>query len=71
MAGTFGSVIKDRQLQKTGVMNELIGLGIATAVGFCYGVFVCIFSDTYGITEWPSSEMISRFVIEKHYLDNY
>lgn len=60
MAGTFGSVIRDRRLQMTGVRNELIGLGIATAVGFCYGIIICSATDKYGINEWPSSEMVSR-----------
>lgn len=60
MAGTFGSVIRDRKLQITGVMNELVGLGIATAVGFGYGVIICSSTDKYGINEWPSPEMLSR-----------
>lgn len=62
MAGTFGSVIRDRKLQMLGVRNEIIGLGIATAVGFGYGIIICSITDKYGppINEWPSSEMVSR-----------
>lgn len=60
MAGTFGRVIQDKLLQKIGVQNELIGLGIATLVGFCYGSVICIVTDKYGVHEWPTYEMISR-----------
>jgi len=60
MAGTFGSIIRDKHLQKTGVQNELIGLGIATLVGFCYGSIICILTDKYGTNDWPTYEMYSR-----------
>ncbi|ENN79754.1 hypothetical protein HUJ04_003836 [Dendroctonus ponderosae] len=60
MAGTFGSVIQDKHLKKTGVQNELIGLGIATVVGFCYGCVICIATDKYGMSDWPTYEMYSR-----------
>lgn len=60
MAGTFGSVIQDRKLQKIGVLNELIGLGIATAVGFCYGTISTSLTDKYGDNDWPTNEMASR-----------
>lgn len=60
MAGTFGSVIGDAKLQKTGVQNEVISLGIATLIGFCYGVIICLATDKYGDTNWPTYEMTSR-----------
>ncbi|XP_066152132.1 uncharacterized protein [Euwallacea fornicatus] len=60
MAGTFGSIIRDKHLQKNGVQNELIGLGIATVVGFCYGSIICLFTDKYGMEDWPTKEMYSR-----------
>ncbi|KAL1517185.1 hypothetical protein ABEB36_000982 [Hypothenemus hampei] len=60
MAGTFGSVIGDKHLQKIGVRNELIGLGVATLVGFVYGTIVCLCTDKYGNTDWPTYEMYSR-----------
>lgn len=63
MAGTFGSVIQDKKLQKMGVLNELIGLGIASGVGFCYGTFSTSFTDKYGDTDWPTYEMVSRYFI--------
>ncbi|KAJ8922429.1 hypothetical protein NQ315_004375 [Exocentrus adspersus] len=60
MAGTFGSIIQHRRLRQTGVQNELIGLGIATLVGFCYGAFICVITDKYGNQTWPTTEMLSR-----------
>lgn len=60
MAGTFGSVIRDKKLQKMGVQNELLGLGIAVLVGFCSGSIICFSTDRYGENDWPTAEMISR-----------
>ncbi|XP_018572228.1 uncharacterized protein LOC108911715 [Anoplophora glabripennis] len=60
MAATFGSVIKHKRLTKIGVQNELIGLGIATVVGFCYGTLICLLTDKYGNHTWPTYEMLSR-----------
>ncbi|XP_050311686.1 uncharacterized protein LOC126747220 [Anthonomus grandis grandis] len=59
MAGTFGSVIRDKHLQKVGVKNELIGLGIATLVGFFYGTIICLSTDRYGTSDWPTYQMYS------------
>ncbi|KAJ8979768.1 hypothetical protein NQ317_015245 [Molorchus minor] len=59
MAGTFGSVIEHRRLLKIGVQNELIGLGMATVVGFCYGSLICLITDKYGNQTWPTYEMLS------------
>lgn len=61
MAGTFGRVIQDKELQKIGVLNELLGVGLATAIGFCYGVIITSFTDRYGDGDWPTYEMTSRY----------
>ncbi|KAG8227135.1 hypothetical protein J437_LFUL001679, partial [Ladona fulva] len=66
LAGTFGAVIQDRNLQKIGVFNELLGLTLCIAVGFIFGLIVGLSSDHYSYssaTLWPTSEMISRGVI--------
>lgn len=60
MAGTFGSVIGDSKLQIMGVQNEIIGLSIATLIGFCYGAIICGTTDKYGDSNWPTYEMTSR-----------
>lgn len=60
MAGTFGTVIRDKILLKMGVRGELIGLGIAVIVGFCCGSIICLSVDRYGENDWPTAEMISR-----------
>nr|CAD7203222.1 unnamed protein product [Timema douglasi] len=56
MAGTFGTVIGDRSLQKMGVLNELFGLGISLVVGFLYGILMGL----TGQGDWPTMEMTSR-----------
>ena len=38
LAATFATVIKDRKLQYIGFTNELIGICIATLVGFFFGL---------------------------------
>ncbi|XP_044766424.1 uncharacterized protein LOC123322545 [Coccinella septempunctata] len=60
MAATFGNIIRDTHLKKIGVQNELLGLGVATLVGFCYGTITCILTDKYGNQEWPTYEITSR-----------
>nr|CAH7763133.1 unnamed protein product [Callosobruchus chinensis] len=64
LAGTFGFVIQHRHLMKMGVQNELIGLGIANLVGFCYGCLICSITEWYGSLggthDWPTYEMTSR-----------
>lgn len=62
MAGTFGSVIHNKSLQKIGVQNELFGLGLATFVGFVYGTIICLITDKYGNQDWPTYEMTSRYI---------
>lgn len=60
MAATFGNVIRNTHLKKIGVQNELLGLGVATLVGFCYGTITCLLTDKYGSQEWPTNEITSR-----------
>lgn len=62
MAGTFGTVIGDSKLQKMGVQNEIISLSIATLIGFCYGAILCMATDKYGDSNWPTYEMTSRYL---------
>lgn len=63
IAATFGTVIKDGQLTKLGVVNELIGISIATIVGFVFGIFVGCIDEKYGIGEGLTNEMLSRLVV--------
>ncbi|XP_045464846.1 uncharacterized protein LOC123674056 [Harmonia axyridis] len=60
MAATFGYVIRNTNLKSIGVKNALLGLGVATLVGFCYGTITCIITDKYGNQEWPTYEITSR-----------
>lgn len=68
IAAIFGTVIKDRKLQVLGVMNECIGLLIATLTGFLFGVFVCSIDEKYGIGEGLTEEMLSRCELHSLYV---
>lgn len=68
IAAIFGTVIKDRKLQVLGVMNECIGLLIATLTGFLFGVIVCSFDEKYGIGEGLTEEMLSRCELHSLYV---
>lgn len=60
IAATFGTVIKDRSLRVMGVVNELIGIFMATLVGFIFGIIVCSLDDRYGVGEGLTNEILSR-----------
>uniref|UniRef100_A0A336LZL7 CSON006277 protein n=1 Tax=Culicoides sonorensis TaxID=179676 RepID=A0A336LZL7_CULSO len=60
LAATFGTVIKDRSLQSMGVINEFIGIFMATLVGFIFGIIICSLDDRYGVGEGLTNEILSR-----------
>ncbi|XP_022228217.2 uncharacterized protein LOC111078000 [Drosophila obscura] len=60
IAAIFGTVIEDRSLRRLGMLNELIGILIATLVGFLFGLVVCTTDKKYGIGEGLTEEMLSR-----------
>ncbi|XP_059609450.1 uncharacterized protein LOC132256880 [Phlebotomus argentipes] len=60
VAATFGTVIKDRNLTKLGVTNELLGILLSILVGFSFGLIVCIFDGYYGLQKGLTPEMLSR-----------
>ncbi|KAH8249033.1 hypothetical protein KR032_005328 [Drosophila birchii] len=60
IAAIFGTVIQDRSLRKLGMLNELIGILMATLVGFLFGLVVCTTDQKYGIGEGLTEEMLSR-----------
>ncbi|ELU08060.1 hypothetical protein CAPTEDRAFT_213394 [Capitella teleta] len=64
LGGTFGLVIKHRDLCRLGVTNELIGLSICLVVGFIFGLITAAANANgafWGSTDtWPTAEMSSR-----------
>ena len=76
LAGVFGSVVIDSKLRNLGIVNELISLFICILIGmkvtketsmyngvclcFVMCLVVCPWIEGYGVTEWPTREMISR-----------
>lgn len=60
IAAIFGTVIEERSLRRLGMRNELIGILLATLVGFLFGLVVCTTDKKYGIGEGLTEEMLSR-----------
>lgn len=61
IAAIFGTVIKDGKLKCIGVVNEFIGIAIATTVGFLFGLILCGIDDRYADKDKGlTSEMLSR-----------
>ncbi|XP_052754925.1 uncharacterized protein LOC113521426 [Galleria mellonella] len=59
-AGTLGTAVRDRSLQRMGVMHEMLGLFLALVIGFVFGLVICAIDENYGVREWPTYEMMSR-----------
>ncbi|KAG4073563.1 hypothetical protein HA402_000787 [Bradysia odoriphaga] len=60
IAATFSTVIKDRKLMKFGVINGLVGLFLATLVGFVFGLIVGSVDERYGVGDGLGQEILSR-----------
>lgn len=62
IATIFGIVIKDYALIRFGLLNEVIGILMATLVGFIFGLIVCSIDSkyAYGTEVALTSEMIRR-----------
>ncbi|CAB3367752.1 Hypothetical predicted protein [Cloeon dipterum] len=63
LAGVFGIVIRDRQLQRVGVMNELFGLLMCLVIGFVFGLIIISIKPHWpGSPDapWPTDEMQAR-----------
>ncbi|XP_067624001.1 uncharacterized protein [Eurosta solidaginis] len=60
IAAIFGTAIKDPTLRTLGLRNELIGISIATIVGFIFGIIICSIDERYGNGEGLTAEMLSR-----------
>ena len=60
LAGIFGAVISDKPLRNRGIRHELGSLLICILIGFLYGLCFCSWIDWYGVTKWPTDEMLQR-----------
>lgn len=64
IATIFGIVIKDKALIRFGAFNELIGILLATSVGFFFGMIISFIDPKYEYGSAPAltPEMIERCV---------
>lgn len=62
IATIFGIVIKDYALVRFGLVNECLGILIATCIGFTFGLIICTVDSkyAYGTDVALTSEMIKR-----------
>ena len=60
LAGIFGGVIQDSKLSWSGVRHEIYALLICIFIGFFFGLLVCPWAEEYGVSQWPTQEMLSR-----------
>ncbi|XP_059088808.1 uncharacterized protein LOC131884929 [Tigriopus californicus] len=60
LAGIFGTVIKDRKLRRSGITHEVISLIICILTGAVFGLIFAPWIGAYGVTQWPTPEMLSR-----------
>lgn len=70
IATIFGIVIKDYALVRFGLVNEVIGILMATSIGFIFGLIICTVDSKYANgTNVLTPQMISRLLemFEKMY----
>ena len=60
LAGIFGGTIQDTQLTWSGIRHEAYALFICIFIGFFFGLLICPWAEAYGVSQWPTQEMISR-----------
>jgi len=60
LAGIFGGAIQDSKLSWSGVRREIYALCICIFIGFFFGLMVCPWAEAYGVSQWPTQEMLSR-----------
>ncbi|XP_046994912.1 uncharacterized protein LOC124606868 [Schistocerca americana] len=60
MAGTVGTIIKDKELMKMGILNEIFGLLICLLEGFICGIVVGLVAEHFALNRWPTVEMVTR-----------
>jgi uncharacterized hydrophobic protein (TIGR00341 family) len=60
LAGIFGGAIQDSKLSWSGVRHEIYALLICIFIGFFFGLLVCPWAEEYGVSQWPTQEMLSR-----------
>ena len=60
LAGIFGAVISDKELRNKGIKHEVISLLLCIFIGFVFGLIFSFWIEHYGVTKWPTDEMVSR-----------
>ena len=64
IATIFGIVIKDHALIRFGLINEAVGILMATVIGFIFGLIVCSVDSeyAYGSKAALTTQMVRRYI---------
>ncbi|GLV32029.1 uncharacterized protein CBL_12015 [Carabus blaptoides fortunei] len=60
MSVTFGTIIADRRLQRTGFITLATGIIISIVFGFIFGLLLGTTDMPWGFGDWPTEEMKAR-----------
>lgn len=60
MSITFGTIIADRSLVKSGFESLIIGMLVSLLFGFIFGLILGSTEMPWGFGDWPTEEMKAR-----------
>ncbi|XP_037038061.1 uncharacterized protein LOC119075657 [Bradysia coprophila] len=60
MSVTFGTIISDRELVKSGFLSLFLGMFISMVFGLIFGLIVGSTEMPWGFNDWPTEEMKGR-----------
>lgn len=62
MSITFGTIISDRNLVRSGFESLILGMLLSLLFGFVFGLILGTTEMPWGFGDWPTEEMKSRYV---------
>jgi uncharacterized membrane protein len=60
MSITFGTIVSDKSLQKSGLISLIVGMFISCLFGFVFGLILGTTEMPWGFGDWPTEEMKGR-----------
>lgn len=62
MSITFGTIISDRSLVRSGFESLVLGMFLSLLFGFIFGLILGTTEMPWGFGDWPTEEMKSRYL---------
>lgn len=63
MSITFGTIISDRSLIRSGFESLVLGMFLSLLFGFIFGLILGSTEMPWGFGDWPTEEMKGRLVV--------